>query len=286
MSCRGLRAYARDVALGLGPESLRRAALDHASRCERCARRLQDERALSAALARLASADEDEGTAETTLASLVARLGEARVPSGHRARRAGVPAAGLAAALLLAAGSRVSGPGADPVATRPAPARAPEVSEARAAAAPPVVRRADQRPPRATQGGSTKPAPPTAPGDGGGALAADDWPPVDETPATPGVSADQSTSDEHAGVGDDAGFLPLQPASDVQPEAGQVFRLRMPPAALAAVGLPAEPGTGGTVDAEVLVSQDGVARGIRLAPRRGSSPSALRVVPRRRGDPR
>lgn len=199
MSCSEFRDVCVDLARGIRLEA-REAALAHAASCPDCARRLAEEKQLTAALHALSACDEEAEAPARLEARLRQALRESSSPTSRRGPRAqwgGWGWASLAAAAALLAA--VSGWW-----RREPPAGAPT------------------------------PAP---------------W------------AAEAAAEDPEDGT-----FLPVTYGDALAgADAVQVVRVRLPRAALGGMGLAVPVGPEqGAVEADVLVSQDGVTRGIRL----------------------
>ena len=175
-----------------------------------------------------------------------------------------------AAVLVAAVGGAVwfGVTGLHPHGDRPRVGRvvSPVAQSSQSPAAPPAARRApgrvSERPAAATVHGEL--ARPLA----GRALAA-----VTRAPAAAPVVG---SGDDLAVTVEDAGFIPLSYGAPLPGEPAHVVRVELPRSALLDFGAQADdvPGEGAAVGAEVLLSEDGTARGIRFVDRRGAPAAA------------
>ena len=234
MTCRTAAPYLVDLARGVIADADRRADVDrHVRECPRCAARLEGERAMSAALRRLAlDAEEpppDPERERTILAAFDAAWARPRAHTPSRRWRPLAAAAILALAATLAwaiAGRRAPASNGAPAPIAPAP-RAAEASPPQPAVATtspatskaPVRRQRDARPivSLASRGRS-------------------------EFVRWPGASA-----------------LPAF-------ESGQLVRMDLPASVVLSLGLVPTGSQTGVIRADVLVGQDGFARAVRLVP--------------------
>lgn len=262
----------------------------HERSCPACAEWAAGQRQVSSSLARLAAfLDEQEpGDHERALrAAFRSRLPAA--PPAREWRWAWAAAAGLAA-IALALGVVVRGPaGAAPVrvaaAVPPAPAKAQPAAPARPAAgaartppARPATRPSPQRA-RLVEPARSVPVPPAAAAEiAAAALAAAEavlevqsTADVGRSSAEPGPGpAPSDASQARSAFVDDRSFRPLLPSqAPVHAADGQIVRVQLRVDVLDAAGMAHGDPAAGSVEAEVLVGRDGVARGVRLArPRR------------------
>jgi hypothetical protein len=234
-----------DLARGTEPvgedeSSMRR----HIGRCAACAARFERERQLSDGLRALtaATAVPDNDIAERRLMAAFAALPAASMKSGRRPRPIRWAALAAAACLLFVLGAWAA------VEWRAREAAAEQVAAvAQAALQVPVVR---TTPAERADRPALDPAPRAA---GNGRASA------------PRVVRAARRTEPPQDTDRFAGFIPL-PAADGLPgfDSGMVVRVALPTASLPAYGLAIAPDASQTVNADVLVGQDGQARAIRL----------------------
>ncbi len=248
MTCLECRDLMLEVARRRAAPFVDRSVLAHVSECAGCRERLEHERALTAALgemAREAAGSSASPEVERRLiAAFAAQAGEAG-DSTHSSQRLVLRWLPAAAALLLAAGATAwwglrSGPVAPPtplVAQAP-PARTPPAmpSVSATAAAPRSERDLTRRPPATTRQAARVPK--AAPG------------PIEAV-----------------------GFVPIPSAAGLPAfESGEIVRLGIPVTALPNYGVDIPAGGSASVQADLLVGQDGQARAIRLVTSTSDAP--------------
>ncbi|HZT31917.1 MAG TPA: hypothetical protein VFA33_18655 [Bryobacteraceae bacterium] len=240
MNCQEFEEIVVEAARGRSAEGgLPAGGLAHAETCADCAARLAGQRALSAGLRALAGSMAEQqapGRVESALRS--AFRGQTALPGRKPAgTRRWYGWAALAAACLIlgvvTVGRVLSGPRAPQARPRPAvPAERPGravLAEARPAPAPPKLRRQEQSSRAAARRTVRRVRQPLG------------------------------------GEEQEAEFVPLLYGSAPTPlDGGQVVRLRLPPSALAALGLPVNMSRTEAVQADVLFAEDGMARAIRF----------------------
>jgi hypothetical protein len=237
MTCRIVAADLVDVARGVGLAADRQARVDrHLRECRRCASRLEEERAMSAALGQLAQAiNESAVNLESERAALAAFDAAWTQPKVVARPRAWRPLA-AAAALGLAAGVVWM------IAGRHVDVHAPDAAPGRVASAhpDPVERPAQPLAPVA------QPAP---------------------LPAKPAVHRAVAAPRARAVSRDASAFVPW-PGADTLPtfESGRLMRLDLPAAVAISLGLTPPASHSSIVRADILVGQDGFARAVRVAP--------------------
>jgi hypothetical protein len=232
MTCRQLAPDIVDLARGSALDPAREAAaLRHVRECASCTARLEQERAISVALRRLATEGEpppgDEGERKLLAAFDAARARPRRVTMGVR-----VP---LAASVVIAAGLALSWaygwslrarPAVAPVAMPSTLATPAPQPPAPITVVPATVRPASTR--RALRSGVARRAEP-------------------EAETAPFV------------VWAGASALPRF-------ESGELIRIDIPESVLPELGLWPRPSDGRAIQADVLVGQDGLVRGVRFVP--------------------
>jgi hypothetical protein len=231
MNCREYRGGLTELGRGRTPgEASRRVLMSHLDVCEECVRFLEAQRALTAAMGGLAA--EEIPSADEFAAPVMAEFDQVHLPLVHPAlvparRRARVVAIRWAAVAGLAAAACL----AVIVIHRPAPVARP------VAAVPPVTA-------------------PTA--------AMSTQPPRFSTPVKPATRVKQSSSRPAAREAEEP-FYPIPYTVPLGPgEWARVERMQIPVAALIAAGFHMQAmDPTATVEADVLVSQDGRARAIR-----------------------
>ncbi len=239
MNCQEFEAIVVDLARRRPLEaSLRESGREHAEACTTCAALLRDQRALSAGLLALAeSTAAAQASAGLEAALKSAFRAQAALPEGPPVWRGSWKAWALAAAACLVLGAALA------IRMVPAPER-------------PIAK------PRPT-------VPASRP------ILADAVPdPVERPPARKARMvrrrnrvAGRLVRPAEIVAPQEPGFVPLLYGSAPTPlEGGQVVRLRLPRATLAALGLPTNAGRGDTVQADVLFTEDGMARAIRFVP--------------------
>jgi hypothetical protein len=232
MSCRHLEPLIVDLARGVATGQDAQ-LVQHVRRCPRCAGRLEQERVMSAALARLAADLADPPLDPEREPALLARFDTwCSRPSPHTQRAGWAPlvAAGVAIAAVLswASASHSLYPSAGPAVRQTGRATVP-------------VTAAPSAPSRATTGTAL-----VVPAVTNGTAAAD--------PGRATISVDVD------------GFIPWPGAATWPPfESGELVRVELPVEALPALGLATRAsGMGMFVQADVLVGQDGFARAVRV----------------------
>ena len=232
MTCRTAAPYLVDLARGAGAD--RQAELDrHLRECPRCAARLEGERAMSAALRRLAQdVDEPPPDLESERAILAAFDTAWALPRAHPSSRRWWPLATAAVVLLAAtlawviAGRRAPASNGGPAPNVPVPqvAKAPNPAAAVATTSP-AISKATSRPRR------------------------------NNRPIVPLASRARSEFVRWPG----ASALPAF-------ESGQLVRMDLPAGVVLSLGLVPTGSQTGVIRADVLVGQDGFARAVRLVP--------------------
>lgn len=240
MTCRAVTAYLVDLARGISVEADRRLEIDrHLRECRRCAARLEEERAVSAGLGRLARATGEPAPNPEAERALLAAFDSAWAQPHVVARwRAWQPLAAAAVVVLAALGAT----GAWTIANRRAAAPAPATASPRiAATAPPVAEplAAAAHPAQLVAKTAVKTAAPRSVPDR----------------REPAISIDASA------------FVPW-PGADTLPtfESGRLMRLDLPTSVAISLGLNPPASQTGVVRADILVGQDGLARAVRVAP--------------------
>jgi hypothetical protein len=262
MNCREYEADLVELARS-GPEGgeadpeLRR----HLDTCRTCADRLERERELTAGLRSLAERTEvpENGESERRL---MAAFSMASAPSSPRAFRHSMStvawwtlAAAASLVLLVGSWAATRWPRAGQTGRVATDARGPGAGESNRHAQNPTAGAAPAPKTAATPRAATE-----APASSDAiSISRDRDAPTRRHRAAAAVTAETSDSDELAG------FVAL-PAADRLPgfDSGTIVRVAIPTASLPAFGLPIAPDAVRTVDADVLVGQDGQARAIRL----------------------
>ena len=252
MNCQTFEALITDLARdGLQDETMRLRALDHSGSCSRCAARLADERALTALL-KHARADGGDASAHVETAILSAfrsrwiRVTPAAAPQPVR-RTLSSAYWSIAAALVIT----VIGVAAFRLLHFSGPDRNRGEIRARNEAAREVPMQTVTPPAPATAGEGSAPAQVASSAKPAAAKS------VTGRPAHP----ESQPADE---MGTD--FILLTPESELfSIESGQLIRVLLPRTVLASYGLPVnQERLSKPVAAQVLISQDGVARAIRF----------------------
>ncbi len=250
MTCQRFEADLVDLArgaLGDGEASVRR----HLETCEACAARFERERRLTEGLRTLSAATTVPANevAERRLMMAFASAREA-TPSPDRRATIGRWTVWIAAACIF---FFVGAWAAVEWRTR---TQAPQGTAApiQASVPPPA-----ERPRSVAQAESPVPVP---------------GPPESDTPRSPAPRAVRAAQRDELPQESDrlAGFIPL-PAADGLPgfDSGMIVRVAIPTASLPAYGLAITPESAQTVNADLLVGQDGQARAIRLVSLVGGS---------------
>lgn len=250
MFCRDFEKIAGDLSAGRLMEAGKRAfALRHASECSACALRLNAERTLEAGLRALAEdAEEGEAPPHLKLALRAAfdrqiKTAPVPVPAPARLRNLALRWAAAAALVLLAVAVALLW-----------------------RSAPPSLKKEDM-----LSGGN--PATSSIPAPREQALRGVIEPDNQNRKIEPHVAKNTSTKRRAAtvaGVARDnetvTDYIPLTYLADATAmESGWVLRVELPPSALIAMGLPAPADqTDSRVKADVVVSDDGVARAVRF----------------------
>jgi hypothetical protein len=262
MTCREMEPLLRDMALGQETETeleMSSEAAAHLEGCPRCSSALERERRLTASLAELArSLEPCEVPAAMDARLLAAFRKHSRDCANRRpvfrlfARRPAAWAAGAAAIVILSlgVGLGVVLTGRQPSETPVEPRATPTASLANPEAAGP-------NPSAANAARPLDPRPANNP------LAADATR-ADRPSGVVRPEAKQAAPERSAQAG--YGFVPLFYGGDPQLlEAGQVWRVEMPRSALQSVGMPVvEESRSGRIQVDILLGEDGIARGIRL----------------------
>jgi hypothetical protein len=244
VSCHAFRLAVSDLARGSVEPRLAQAMREHLFACRACRQLFEAERVLSQSLVALAQADEMFEPPPEVLREVLAAW-ERR--SLRRTARSGLPAVAAAAFAIAAMAAwlivRVQ-PGDLAPAGGAAPAVERDTSTVHRAADP---ARMVAEPHRAAR-------------------------PEAATHRTPlrASSRDRErarASDAEPVARDLVTFVPLWPEDDLSHGPLRLMRVRLSRASLAGFGLPMdETGPDGTLQADVLVGEDGVARAIRLVP--------------------
>jgi hypothetical protein len=252
MNCQTFEALITDLARdGLQDEAVRLRALEHSGSCSRCAARLADEQALTALL-KHARADYAAAPAQVETAILSAyrsrRIPPAQAASPRPVRRTLLSAYwGIAAALIIT----VIGVAAFRLLHFSGPDRGGGIR--------PLAKELTQEIPSRTV---TPPVPAIA-REGGepGQVASNVKPAAGKSVSKRPVRPESQPADE---MGTD--FILLTHDLDLSSiESGQLVRVLLPRTALASYGLPVnQERVDKPVTAQVLISQDGVARAIRF----------------------
>jgi hypothetical protein len=298
MSCQDFDSVSIELARGsLIDAAARASALAHAEGCAACGGRLRRERALSDALGEVAAAMRDAQAPARVESALRAAFRERRIAATPAATNAAIPAATIESvrarrdmmsratvnrrALVAAAVAASLVVVASVVAWRTLSAKTTVVETARQQADEPEVK----SPTLASQPDITRvpDAPPTAPSNARQSSKASATyvarnltrrrapQSVEDLPVTftahgGRVYADAAATNSAVDPGASEGFVPLMTADGSAPlDGGQMVRVQMPRAALAAWGLPVNAERAGeTVKADLLLAHDGTARAIRL----------------------
>jgi len=249
MKCQDFETLIMDLARNaMGDGALRARAMEHAGSCRRCARRLNDEQALTEVLRRAAE-DRAESPSHLETAVLFAfreRQGN-RPPAGSRRRLLWAPAWGIAAALAVT----VLGTVLFRILVPSQPAGVLVEGKATGEVLQPDVSRADGQ----TATASAVSANRTNDEAATAGLAAARRAGGGSKPQTDGPSPEVSTD-----------FIPLTSGAEIASmESGQLVRVLLPRNAVAAYGLPFNRDLADRpVAAQVLIGQDGMARAIRF----------------------
>lgn len=240
MTCRTVAPSLVDLARGIVLDADRQADVDrHLRECRRCAARLAEERAMSAALGRLAQVlgepAPDPQSERALLAAFDAAWTEPRAVAHARAWQP------LAAAAVVALGATA----AWMTANRLAGVHGPDTASPRIAAAAPRV-----------ESPAAQPA---------ASLPSD----THAAPAAVKTAAARRVSAHHgpAASRDASAFVPW-PGAETLPtfESGHLMRLDLPTSMAISLGLTPPAAQAGVVRADILVGQDGFARAVRVAP--------------------
>jgi hypothetical protein len=237
MTCRSVESYLVDIARGVSTDATRRVEIDrHLAGCDGCAARLEEERQLSTALARLAREAEEVPADPRSEQALLAAFDTAwtRPSIGIITARERVwPPLAAAAAVLIAAGVWT-------IANRfiQVPNRAP---------LPPIATRAPIETPAANASAAHIP----------------------DTPARkrPATTRGHRPSVRPPAATDASAFIPW-PGAETLPtfESGRLMRLDLPASIAISLGLLLPNSRSDVVRADILVGQDGLARAVRVAP--------------------
>ncbi|HVG29232.1 MAG TPA: hypothetical protein VM864_05875 [Pyrinomonadaceae bacterium] len=299
MNCQDFESVAFELARAqLLDAAARESATAHAGSCELCAGRLRRERALTEALREVGAGTREACAPPRVEAALLAAFRERRAAAPAatagavgatragswlaftlrtRAVRRGLASAAVAASLVvaLAAAWRALTPktpgdqlqGVAQVSKEQSPSGkddpSPQRGEQHAAAmievkggqAPPVATRAARRAPR-RRADAVEHLPIAFRMDGG------------EVVSGEGESAAATATSQAADAAGAADFVQLATGDSSAPlESGQMVRVQVPRAALAALGVPVNAERAGElVKADILLAHDGTARAIRLRP--------------------
>jgi hypothetical protein len=232
LTCKEVLAQVRAIANAGAPDDVLRAASQHCAACPRCAARVERERELSALLQMLSSSAPMPGEhVETAVRACLRSL-------PPPARTGWSPGERLASALGAAAAVLVIGVVASILAPRapvPAPHKSPAPAKKLEHTPPPEILPA--RPPSATER-------------------------VQPAAARAARRRTRQQSSQTAAAW--KGFVPVL-YGDQRPPAGPVVRVELPVTALGAFGaIITESRPNKTVEADVLIGNDGLARAIRL----------------------
>ena len=234
MNCTGFESVVVDIARGeLMDAAARREGLAHATGCERCGRRLANERALSGLLA-VAAAEDVERAAPAAMEQALLSAFREREFAGRTGKRIGWlgAAAAAVAALLVLTFLVIPRKTREPqIVKAPMVLPTPATEPARVIA--PVYRETRKPPARTLRAAHGKPA----------------------TPKPPLAGEAQEVVTE---------FIPV--IYDPEPvDHGRMVRVRLPRSALAAFGLPMnEQRAEETIQADVVLGEDGLARAVRF----------------------
>jgi hypothetical protein len=242
MTCLECRDLMLEVSRHRAAPFVDRRVLAHVAECEACGRHLERERALTTALGRVAREAAGQGASPDVESRVMAAFA-AQAPAVNATASSGAAARWLlpaAAALLLAAGGtawwrpapeEVVAPVPGPVGvTAAAPQRSAPLSPGGAAVVPPPGDRPAVRHRR----------------------------PVNRPAPGPAAAA-------RAEAIEAVGFVPLPSAAGLPPfESGEIVRLGIPVTALPNYGVDIPAGGQASVEADLLIGQDGQARAIRL----------------------
>jgi hypothetical protein len=229
MTCSEFEQVAIEISRGTVTDAV---AMAHAETCARCRQRLENEKALNAALRTLEIADEALGASPEVERALVAQFRKRHPAVSRRWRKPaaiGAIAAGLVLAMALGL-RRNEPPVSPPVKTEPQAVAVPAAPQVIA----PVYRERQKTRPRRQRMARQKPA---------------------RQPATLTATRNREIMTD---------FIPV--VYDPTPiERGHLVRVRLPRSAIAAFGLPVnEQHADEPIKADVLVGDDGLARAVRF----------------------
>ena len=234
MNCTEFESVVVDIARGgLMDSTARREGLAHTTGCERCGRRLANEQALSGLLA-VAAAEDVERTAPAAVQQALLSAFREREFAGRAGKRAwwlGAAAAAVAALMVLTFFVMPRKPRAPQIVKAPLVLPAPAAEPTKVIA--PVYRETRKPPARTLRAAHRKPV----------------------TPKQPSAGEGREVVTE---------FIPV--IYDPEPiDHGRMVRVRLPRSALAAFGLPMnEQRTEETIQADVVLGDDGLARAVRF----------------------
>jgi hypothetical protein len=250
MNCRDFETIIIEIARDRLMDAVaRERGLEHVQRCARCATLLVEERALSRdlrALSARSAADEIPARIETDLLAAFRQRAVAPIVAPRRGRRLLAVAAlalltfGISLAGWIASSSRPESPVAGSTNGGASPARVPAAPVAADQAPPRIaeVRQPDRPIPASTLGKRQKRV----------------------------ASANRRSASDDAPREFVTQFFPVMQGGELIPlEGGQIVRVRMPRSNLIPLGIPFDQERASeTIKADVLLSNDGLARAIRL----------------------